>query len=205
MADPGAVAFRDGPRLSGPQVAAVAAVVLVATVAVQRALHDGADLSPLAFLLVGGLGFAFVAWAGSWTELRLDPAQRLVHTRIGWLRWSTSSRQAFDAFDRVVVAQATASRSQAATSPGSQGQKVATATRIERRLVLALAGPAGAHETVPMPRDAGPEALEAAALQLAVAGGWPAFRIGWRLEATPHGPVIVWETGPPSMQAIIPR
>lgn len=189
--------LRDPPRWNGVQISA-AAVACVLVLLAARTFVEEPD-----FGMVLGWFLAWIAapvcllFAGSWTELRLDPAQRRLSSRIGFLRWSVGPSYAFADFDRVVVVPKIETSTEEVNVVGGGFNTKTSQTRSRVRHELHLRGRLF-DTSVPLPRDATIDVIEALAHELAAVGGWRPMRVEFRRKpGSPKDYELVEEALPP--------
>ncbi len=174
MAD-AALVFRNPPVWGGTEIAAAAAA-LVAVLWGLKAYVSDPDFG----MVIGWLGACLAGpvtllWAGSWTELRIDPGARTLSSKIGFLQWGAGPDYQFADFDRVLVVRKTEQGSESVNVLGGGFNTKTSRTTYRTRHELRLRG-ALFDTGVPLPLDASRADVEAAAHRIAAAGGWRAMR-----------------------------
>jgi hypothetical protein len=174
----GATVFRSPPAWGGAQIAAASVALVVALWWLKSEVVE-----PDFGMVMGWLGACLAGpvtllWAGSWSELRIDPPARTVVSRIGFLGWSAGPSYALADFDRVLVVPTIDKGQEVVNVVGGGFNTKSTRTSYKTRHSLQLRG-ALHHATVPLPLAASLAEIEAAAHQVAELGGWKAMRQAW--------------------------
>jgi hypothetical protein len=160
------------PPLLQPWQVAVFVLVVWMLLRLIAATGDDASEDGLLLLSMWALGLAGVVFLPMWTEVVIDRATRRVHERVGWFRWATAKSSPFDNFEAVAVIRRTTRRDEVTGAPGTTFSTVRSWRETEYQLLLRRPQPF--HQlSLPLPRGATREQIEALAAEVAAIGDWP--------------------------------
>jgi hypothetical protein len=186
----------DTPILEAPALIAIAIAVIAFIIWLAVGTRDPDAWDVLKWIAAAVIAAVSLAYAGSWHEVVVDAATRMVTERHGFLRYPVSAfgqQLKFSDITAVVVEQKTSKDSEPTSTSTSRSTRTVyrksytlslrradTQVRLPDR-ALAVTNYA---LDLPMKGRDDPLSLEAAARELSQLGGWPALRRGYSISAT---------------------